>query len=146
MEPPTSSRYLLPESAPVVPLPHPASFRREGEYWSLSIGSRTCRFRHSRGMGMLWWLLAHPGERVPAVQLVTVRSGGGCPSPPKPLLDPDRRAREQARINATRALKNAVQRIDLHLPELGRHLQVCLRTGNHCAYLPDPLAPLTWVL
>lgn len=46
-------------------------FRREGEYWSVGyLGSTTMRFRDSRGMQQIAFLLARPGEEVSAFDLV----------------------------------------------------------------------------
>ena len=59
----------------------------------------------------------------------------------------DRRAAspaERARVNVTRAIKAARERIARHSPTLGRHLSVTIRTGTFCAYQPDPRVPVTW--
>jgi tetratricopeptide (TPR) repeat protein len=59
----------------------------------------------------------------------------------------DRRASsasERARVGVTRAVRQAIGRIDEHHPQLGEHLNRAVRTGTHCAYLPDPRAPAAW--
>jgi hypothetical protein len=59
----------------------------------------------------------------------------------------DRRAAsasERARAAVTRAIRQAIVRIDEHHPELGEHLDRAIRTGTYCAYLPDPGAPAGW--
>ncbi len=53
---------------------------------------------------------------------------------------------ERARINVTRAIKAAVERVAEHGPALGRHFEATLRTGTFCAYVPDASAPLRWEL
>ena len=53
-------------------------------------------------------------------------------------------AAERARVNVTRAIKAALERIDQHSPTLGRHLSVTIRTGTFCAYQPDQRVPVTW--
>jgi tetratricopeptide (TPR) repeat protein len=61
----------------------------------------------------------------------------------------DRRAgsaSERARVSVTRALRQAVGRIDDGDTRLGQHLDHALRTGTYCAYAPDPAAPLTWTV
>jgi len=55
-------------------------------------------------------------------------------------------ASERARVNVTRAIRAAVTRIREHSPALGRHLDVTLRTGTFCSYVPDPRAPSDWRL
>jgi hypothetical protein len=63
------------------------------------------------------------------------------------LGDRDRRAgsaSERARVSVTRAVRQALARVrDHHLP-LADHLERVVRTGTHCAYLPDPRMPVTW--
>lgn len=59
----------------------------------------------------------------------------------------DRRAvavAERARVNVTRAVKAALTRIQDCSPGLGRHLEMTIRTGIFCSYVPDPRAPLSW--
>jgi tetratricopeptide (TPR) repeat protein len=59
----------------------------------------------------------------------------------------DRRASsasERARVGVTRAVRQAIGRIGEHHPQLGEHLNRAVRTGTHCAYLPDPRAPAAW--
>lgn len=43
-------------------------------------------------------------------------------------------ATERARINVTRRLKDAVARIAEASPEIGRHLELAIRTGTYCSY------------
>jgi hypothetical protein len=47
-------------------------FRREGEYWTIAFAGATCRLRNSAGLRHLAYLLARPGERVAAVELVAI--------------------------------------------------------------------------
>jgi hypothetical protein len=59
----------------------------------------------------------------------------------------DRRAAsasERARAAVTRAVRQAITRINEHHPELGEHLSRTIRTGTYCAYFPDPRAPADW--
>jgi len=59
----------------------------------------------------------------------------------------DRRAgsaAERARSAVTRAIRQALTRIEaLHRP-LADYLNRTIRTGTYCAYSPDPRAPITW--
>jgi tetratricopeptide (TPR) repeat protein len=60
----------------------------------------------------------------------------------------DRRAAsasERARSGVTRAVRQAIVRIGEHHPELGEHLTGAVRTGTHCAYVPDRGAPAAWM-
>lgn len=52
--------------------------------------------------------------------------------------------RLRARVNVTRAIKAAVERVSEHSPDLGRHLSATVRTGTFCAYEPDPRVPIAW--
>lgn len=51
---------------------------------------------------------------------------------------------ERARVNVTRAIRSAVDRIKDHNAELGSHLGVTVRTGTYCSYQPDPRSPVSW--
>ena len=59
----------------------------------------------------------------------------------------DRRAAstaERARLNVTRSIKIALERIAENSPRLGDHLKRRIRTGAFCAYRPDPDKPINW--
>lgn len=59
----------------------------------------------------------------------------------------DRRAgsaAERARLNVTRAIKGAVQKIAEHDAPLGDLLDRSLRTGSFCRYAADPRTPVSW--
>ena len=59
----------------------------------------------------------------------------------------DRRAAsasERARVGVTRAIRYAMTRVGEHHPELGEHLNLTVRTGTYCGYLPDRRALAAW--
>jgi hypothetical protein len=59
----------------------------------------------------------------------------------------DRRAAsaaERARINVTRAIKVALERIAEHNPALATLLTSSIRTGTFCSYIPDSRLPASW--
>jgi hypothetical protein len=59
----------------------------------------------------------------------------------------DRRAAsasERARINVTRAIKVALERIAEHNPALAILLTSSIRTGTFCSYTPDSRLPASW--
>jgi hypothetical protein len=61
----------------------------------------------------------------------------------------DRRAAsasERARINVTRAIKVALERIAEHNPPLGTLLTYSIRTGTFCSYTPNSRLPASWQL
>ncbi len=53
---------------------------------------------------------------------------------------------ERARVNVTRSIRAALERIVEHSPALGRHFAATLRTGQFCSYVPDPRVPVRWEL
>jgi hypothetical protein len=55
-------------------------------------------------------------------------------------------ASERARVNVTRTIKSAVDRIADNDAALGRYLSQTVRTGTFCSYEPDPAAPVEWRL
>jgi hypothetical protein len=61
----------------------------------------------------------------------------------------DRRAAsaaERARVNVTRAIKAALQRLSTHHPALGLYLTRTINTGTFCSYTPDIDLPSPWKL
>ena len=44
---------------------------------------------------------------------------------------------ERARVNVQRRLREAIRRLGLHSPRLGRHLENSVRTGTYCSYAPE---------
>jgi hypothetical protein len=61
----------------------------------------------------------------------------------------DRRAAsasEGARMNVTRAIKIALERIAEHNPALATFLTSSIRTGTFCSYTPDSRLPASWQL
>jgi tetratricopeptide (TPR) repeat protein len=194
------------------PLPSTrATFRREGEYWSIVFDDDAFRLKDSKGLRHLAVLLDAPGREIHALELATaveghapvrapseaeLRTGAGDAAEIlderakaeyvrrlrelEPELaeaeewhDPVRASRlrqeidflesqlaaavglggrdrattsnaERARVNVTRAIKSALERIGEHSPNLGRHLAATIRTGTFCIYQPDPRVPVTW--
>ena len=55
-------------------------------------------------------------------------------------------ASERARVSVTRAVRQAMARIEEHHSPLGEHLDRAIRTGTYCVYLPDPRVPVAWHL
>lgn len=59
----------------------------------------------------------------------------------------DRRAgsvSERARLNVTRAIKAALQKISEQQVSMGELLGRSIRTGSFCSYAPDPRIPVSW--
>jgi hypothetical protein len=109
-------------------------FRCEGEYWTIEYDGSLCRLRDTRGLRYLARLLAEPGTGIAAADLAAA-------VPRTPMSTPDR---EHARIAVSRCIQSALTRIaDAH-PTLARHLEVTIRRGYVCTYLPDPRVPIRW--
>ena len=51
---------------------------------------------------------------------------------------------ERARLNVTRSIRSAIDRIGEHSSTLGDHLSATVKTGTFCAYVPDPRSPISW--
>jgi hypothetical protein len=61
----------------------------------------------------------------------------------------DRRAASQAnraRVAVAKAIRIALARVAEQQADLGRHLDLTIKTGTFCSYTPDPLRPLRWQL
>jgi len=169
-------------------VPDRPRLRRDGEDWLLTVGGRSVRLRHSKGLAQLAVLLANPGQEISAVELA-----GGTPTPavPDPVLDETakqayrqrlaeldealeraaaradaasagnleaeravlvaelKRAAglagrprafsdeaERARVNVTRTIRQALDRVLAADPGAGRHLLGSVHTGIRCVYRP----------
>jgi tetratricopeptide (TPR) repeat protein len=53
-------------------------------------------------------------------------------------------AAERARVNITRTVHAALDRIREHSPALADHLDATVHTGAFCSYTPDPRSPVSW--
>ena len=53
---------------------------------------------------------------------------------------------ERARVNVTKVIRSALEKIRGSNDELGRHLDATIRTGTFCSYRPDPSRPVRWGL
>lgn len=53
---------------------------------------------------------------------------------------------ERARINVSRAVKSAIQRISRPDPNLAKYLATTIKTGWFCCYTPDARFPVAWIL
>jgi tetratricopeptide (TPR) repeat protein len=53
-------------------------------------------------------------------------------------------AAERARLNVTRAIRSAIQRISERNAPLGELLGSCIRTGAFCSYIPDARSLIEW--
>src|SRR5262245_19837750 len=62
----------------------PDTFRCEGDFWTLAFGGHLCRVRDAKGLHHIARLLAHPGEYVPALDLL---GSNGCNGQSKSPLD-----------------------------------------------------------
>jgi|SRR5581483_1952267 len=116
------------------PEPPGAVLRREGEFWTIVYDAETVRLRDSKGLRYLAQLLAHPWERLSALELAPAAAKDG--TGPK--------ARECARLAVTKAIRNVLARIRACHPALGGHLTATVKCGRTCGYFPDPRRPLAW--
>jgi AAA ATPase domain len=55
-------------------------------------------------------------------------------------------AAERARVNATRAIRGAIRRIEECDASLGAHLDRAVRTGTFCVYDPAPQDEVSWAM
>ena len=54
-----------------------AIFSREGDYWTIAYEGKTARLKDSKGLHYIAHLIAHPGEEIRALDLVTRIGGSG---------------------------------------------------------------------
>ncbi len=53
---------------------------------------------------------------------------------------------ERARVNVTRRIAAALQKIAAVHPAAARYLETTVRTGTACVFLPDPRFPVSWIV
>jgi tetratricopeptide (TPR) repeat protein len=69
-------------SARVEAIDTDASFRREGDYWTISFRGEVCRLKNAKGLHYLAQLLRHPGRDFHAIELVAEGPDGDRPAAP----------------------------------------------------------------
>jgi tetratricopeptide (TPR) repeat protein len=118
-----------------------ATFRREGEYWSVAFDGDPFRVRDSKGMRHLAKLLASPGSEVHALELVDLRSSGSVRATlgddlmsanlgdAGPLLDTTTKAAYRERLQDIR--RELVEAEEWNDPERVARLQVEERALVH---------------
>ncbi len=76
------------------------ALRRDGDVWHIRWAGRTLHARHYRGLADLALLIAHPGRRFAATELVVATSGDPPPraTTSGPILDETARAQLQTRL------------------------------------------------
>jgi hypothetical protein len=53
---------------------------------------------------------------------------------------------ERARVNVTRRIAAALEKIAAVHPAAAHYLEATVRTGTACAFLPDPRHPVNWIV
>ena len=76
------------------------TLRRDGDVWRIRWAGRTLHARHSRGLADLALLVAHPGRRFAATELIAAADAELLPPPMRggPVVDEKARAQFQARL------------------------------------------------
>jgi hypothetical protein len=127
-----------------------ATLYQEGEYWTFVYADRVCRVRNAKGLPCLAYLLRHPGENFAAVDLLAINETPGTLQPSVSAAATLEAANagpadpEAARVLVTKRIRAVEKKLLLHHPSLAHHLGTCIKTGAHCAYLPDPERPIVW--
>jgi hypothetical protein len=144
MDPERSHPHAPPVAGNGPPAAGGATFRREGQYWTIVYRGTVARLRDAKGLRYLAHLLARPGECVPARDLLAIAKA----EHPRPVTaaeePPGAGDAERERLAVTKRIKGAIRTIDSYSPELGYHLTVTIRTGSKCVYLAHPERPLSW--
>jgi hypothetical protein len=114
---------------------HRNVFQPEGEYWTISYEGVLFRVRDLKGLRCLARLLAQPGEKISAVDLLLIEQGQEYAG-----------SAEKARVAVAKRIRTAINRIAGYHPSLAYHLSTAVKTGAHCVYLCDPAKPTSWLL
>jgi hypothetical protein len=130
--------------APAAEADSVASFRREGEYWTVAFDGGTYQIRDSKGMRYLARLLAHPGQEQHALDLARMDDLRGSAASPQPdltadgigdagvRLDPEAKAAYRLRLEELRS--EIAEAEDFNDPERGA------RARQELEFLTDELA------
>jgi hypothetical protein len=99
-----------------------AEFRRDGDVWTISFAGQTVHLKHARGLTDLATLLASPGHRFHATELM---GGPTEESTPRSGADPvlDERARSAFRTRLGEIEEQFEQAQAMDLPERVAHLE-----------------------
>jgi hypothetical protein len=96
-----------PPERPVAAASSSASFRREGDFWTIVYGSRTLRLRDVKGLRYLAFLLGSPGKEVHVLELARAADGasGGRIRPAsfgcdEPMLDAQAKTAYRRRLDS----------------------------------------------
>ena len=134
------------------------TFRKEGDYWTISFQGCVFRMRDTIGLHYISRLVANPGMDFSALDLAASahktslkhRTRKKTPSLAKvehtngDRDDQHEAARERARLRVTKRVKDTIAKIRLTHPGLGRHLATSIRTGYSCCYGVDDKFPIHW--
>lgn len=104
-----------------------ATFVADGSTWEVAFTGEPFRLPDSKGLHCLHRLLRHQGEEISAMELA-----GTAKEP------------ERARVNVTRQITAAIDRIQAYDPALATHLRGAVQTGRICRY--RPATPQDWRL
>lgn len=133
-----------PIGAPTAEAATVASFRREGEYWTVAFDGGAYQIRDSKGMRYLARLLAHPGQEQHALDLARMEDVVGSVASPQPdlaadgigdagvRLDPEAKAAYRLRLDELRS--EIAEADDFNDPERGA------RARQEIEFLTDELA------
>jgi tetratricopeptide (TPR) repeat protein len=116
-------------------------FRKEGEYWTVSWIGRETRLKPRKGFDYIARLLRHPGQEIPASDLIkdvtiTYRLGDGA------ILDSRGKAEYKSRIDDLRAqLEIAMQNNDFGGAEQARRELELVQSEIIAAVGPVPIGP-----
>jgi len=123
-----------------------ATFRLEGEYWTIAYDGTVFRLRHTKGLHCVAYLLGRPGEDVRATDLLNAAGKHSQPSPDPSSPQTLPANLERQRILVTKHIKAATRKIAAQDASLGHHFGTCIKTGSACSYRPDPARPIAWKL
>ena len=111
------------------PVARAVELRQDGDLWVVDYQGDICRLRDSKGLRVLAHLVKHPGADFLPTDLAAeteeprVARGSGA---------------EQTRVNLTKTIKAAIDKIAATNPSLGTHLRGAVHTGRLFRYEGAP--------
>lgn len=105
----------------VSPAPSPRiDINRVGDSWHIQYDGAEFHLKDMKGVRLLAELIGNPGREYHVLDLSGERGA----------------AAERARVNVQRRIRDAIRRVELHHPDLAKHLDRSVKTGTYCSYHP----------
>lgn len=123
------------------------ALEKHGNVWKLEYAGIEARLEDLIGLHYLAILLAHPGEHIPAIELVpscASRRSGSRRAAPRSEKRHVLSIEERARFRVSHAIRTALRRIAQCHTSLALHLRATICMGRFLSYDPGTGIRVVW--